>query len=47
MASMYQVWEFVFQSLNIGKWSTGKNCDGVAVVKKRENRCVKNVAPFL
>ena len=29
-----QVWEFVFQGLNIGKWSTGKHCDGVAVVKK-------------
>ena len=28
-----QVWEFVFQGLNIGKWSTGKHCDGVAVVK--------------
>ena len=28
------VLEFVFQGLNIGKWSTGKNCDGVAVVKK-------------
>ena len=28
-----QVWEFVFQGLNIGKWSTGKRCDGVAVVK--------------
>ena len=26
-----QVWEFVFQGLNIGKWSTGKHCDGVAV----------------
>ena len=23
------VWEFVFQRLNIGKWSTGKHCDGV------------------
>ena len=29
-----QVWEFVSQGLNIGKWSTGKHCDGVAVVKK-------------
>ena len=51
MASMYtvQVWEFVFQGLNIGKWSTGKHCDGVAVLKKkkRENHCVKTVAPFL
>ena len=28
-----QVWEFVFQGLNIGKWSTGKHCDGNAVVK--------------
>ena len=28
-----QVWKFVFQGLNIGKWSTGKHCDGVAVVK--------------
>ena len=28
-----QVWEFVYQGLNIGKWSTGKHCDGVAVVK--------------
>ena len=28
-----QVWEFVSQGLNIGKWSTGKHCDGVAVVK--------------
>ena len=27
------VWEFVFQGLNTGKWSTGKDCDGVAVVK--------------
>ena len=27
-----QVWEFVSQGLNIGKWSTGKHCDGVAVV---------------
>ena len=26
-----QVWEFVSQGLNIGKWSTGKHCDGVAV----------------
>ena len=25
-----QVWEFVFQGLNIGKW---RHCDGVAVVK--------------
>ena len=24
-----QVWEFVFQGLNIGKWSTGKHCDGM------------------
>ena len=31
-----QVWEFVFQGLNIGKWSTMKHCDGVAVVKKNE-----------
>ena len=29
-----QVCEFAFQGLNIGKWSTGKYCDGVAVVKK-------------
>ena len=28
-----QVWEFVSQGLNIGKWSAGKHCDGVAVVK--------------
>ena len=28
-----QVWEFVSQGLNIGKWSIGKHCDGVAVVK--------------
>ena len=36
-----QVWEFVFQGLYIGKWSTGKHCDGVAVVKKkRETRYV-------
>ena len=28
-----QVWEFVSQGLNIGKWSTGKYCDGIAVVK--------------
>ena len=28
-----QVWEFVSQGLNIGKWSTGKHCDCVAVVK--------------
>ena len=33
MASMYQVWEFVFQGLNIGKWSTGNHCDVVAVVE--------------
>ena len=26
-----QVWEIVFQGLNIGKWSTEKHCDGVAV----------------
>ena len=25
--------EFVFQGLNIGKWSTGKHCDGIAVVE--------------
>ena len=43
-----QVWEFVFQGPNIGKWSTGKHCDGVAVVKKRDKPlCVKKVAPFL
>ena len=35
-----QVWEFVFQALNIGKWNTGKHCDGAAVVKKRKNRYV-------
>ena len=35
-----QVWEFVSQGLNIGKWSTGKHCDGVTVVKKRENQYV-------
>ena len=28
-----RVWGFVFQGLNIGKWSTGKHCDGVAVVR--------------
>ena len=28
-----QVLEFVSQGLNIGKWSTGKHCDGIAVVK--------------
>ena len=28
-----QVWEFVPQGLSIGKWSTGKHGDGVAVVK--------------
>ena len=28
-----QVWEFVSQGLDIGKSSTGKHCDGVAVVK--------------
>ena len=28
-----QVWEFVSQGLNIGKWSTGQHWDGVAVVK--------------
>ena len=33
-----RVWEFAFQGVNIGKWSTGKHCDGIAVVKKRENR---------
>ena len=31
--SKVQVWEFVSQGPNIGKWSTGKHCDGVAVVK--------------
>ena len=35
-----KVWQFVSQGLNIGKWSTGKHCDGVAVVKKRENHYV-------
>ena len=35
-----QVWEFMFQGLNFGKWRTGEHCDGVAVVKKRENRFV-------
>ena len=35
-----QVWEFVSQGPNIGKWSIGKHCDGVAVVKKRENHYV-------
>ena len=35
-----QVWEFVSKGLNIGKWSTGKHCDGVAVAKKRENHYV-------
>ena len=34
MAEKVQVWEFVSQGLNIGKWSTGKHCGGVAVVKK-------------
>ena len=28
-----RVWEFVFQGLNIGKWSPVKHCDEVAVVK--------------
>ena len=28
-----QVWEIVFQGLNIRKWNTGKHCDGVAVKK--------------
>ena len=28
-----QIWEFVIQGLNIGKWSTGKHCDVLAVVK--------------
>ena len=37
-----QVWEFVFQGLNIGKWSTGKHCDGVAVVKNvKTDMCQK------
>ena len=35
-----QIWEFVSQGLNFRKWSTGKHCDGVAVVKKRENHYV-------
>ena len=35
-----QVKEFVFQGLNMEKWRTGKQCDGVAVIKKRENRYV-------
>ena len=26
-----QVWEFVFRGLNIGKWCTGKHCDGIDV----------------
>ena len=29
-----QIWEFVSQGMNIGKWSTGRHCDEVAVVKK-------------
>ena len=43
MAEKYlQVWEFVSQGLNIGKWSTGKHGDGVAVVKKTwKPLCVK------
>ena len=41
-----QVWEFVFQGLNIGKWSTGKRCDRVAAVKNVKPSCVKKVAPF-
>ena len=28
-----QAWDFVCQGLNIGKWSTGKDFDGVTVVK--------------
>ena len=28
-----QVREFVFQGMNIEKWSIGKHCDGVTVVK--------------
>ena len=28
-----QIWEFVFKGMNIGKWSIGKHCDGVDVVK--------------
>ena len=28
-----QVWEFVFQGLDIGKWNTEKHCDWVAGVK--------------
>ena len=47
MTGKYRFGKFVFQNLNIGKWSTMKRCDGVAVVKKRENHCVKKVAPFL
>ena len=40
--------EFMFQGLNIGKWSTGKHCDGVAVVKNvKIVMCQKKVAPFL
>ena len=48
MTSKYlQVWEFVIHGLNIGKWSTVKLCDGVAVVKTWKPSCVKKVAPFL
>ena len=35
-----QVWEFVSQGMNIGKWSTGKHCDGVAVVKKKNVKTI-------
>ena len=35
-----QIWEFVLRGMNIEKWSIGKHCDGVAVVKKRESRDV-------
>ena len=35
-----QVLKFVFQGLNIVKWSTGKRRDGVAVVKQQQVKTV-------
>ena len=41
MAEKYKFGNSLSQGLNIGKWSTGKHCDGGAVVKKkRENHYV-------
>ena len=41
-----QVWECVFQGLNIGKWSTGEHCDGFAVVKNVKTIVSKYSVPY-